>query len=137
MKLYSDKLIRVHYAADQSILYAAWQERRPYNAAEVKTAFMDIVSSARELNIRNLLLNFADNTQDLTEEEYKAALAQLIVGLLPTPISKIACIGTTSTVREDRIIAAFNEIKESINPSIEFSFFSNRTHALLWLKNVK
>ncbi|MBC5773707.1 hypothetical protein H8S95_06505 [Pontibacter sp. KCTC 32443] len=134
MELYSDKLIRVHYAAEQSILYADWQEQRPYSAAEVKTAFMDVVSSARDLNIKNLMLNFSDNTQDLTEEEYKAALAQLVVGLLPTTIRKIACVGTSSSVREDRILAAFNEIKESINRPLEFSFFSNRTKALLWLK---
>ena len=133
MKLYSDKLIRIHYSPEQGILYAAWQEHRSYNAAEVKIAFMDVVSSARELNIRKVLLNFADNIQDLTEEEYKTVLAQLLVGLLPTPIQKIACIGTSSTVRKDRIMAAYNDIKESLSKPFEFRFFSSRTEALLWL----
>ena len=133
MALYSDDLIKLDYARDKGVLYAAWQEQRPYSAEEVRKAFIAIVACARERPVKRLLLNFADNTRDLTKAEYKAAIGQLAVGLLPTTVRKIACIGTGSPAREQRITSAYREIAAAIAPPIDFRFFPKRIEALRWL----
>ena len=37
MVLYSDDLIKLEYAKAKGILYAAWQEQRPYSAEEARS----------------------------------------------------------------------------------------------------
>lgn len=133
MTLYSNDLIKLEYIKAKGILYATWQEQRPYSAEEVKKAFMAIVASAREGGIKGILLNFADNSNDLTKTEYKAAIGQLIVGVLPTSVRKIACIGTRSAARERRITSAYQEIAAAIDMTLDFQFFSKRIEALQWL----
>ncbi len=133
MLIYSDDLIELTYTPAQRILYAAWREHRSYSAAEVKNAFMAIVASAEEHHVERVLLNFGDNTQDLTEPEYKALLAQLILGLRQSPIKKIVCIGPSASPREQRLADAFDEIKASVGTTLDFRFFSNRADALPWL----
>ncbi|WP_242926828.1 hypothetical protein [Pontibacter vulgaris] len=133
MKLYSDDLIELTYTAAQDLLYAAWQEQRPYSTAEVKKAFMAIVASAREHNIKRILLNFSENTKDFLESEYKALLTQLAVGLLHTMIEKIACIGPGHSEREVRIGASFEEIRTASSIALQFRYFSNRAEAFQWL----
>lgn len=136
MRLYSDALVDLYYYAEKGILYAAWREHKPYCADDVKKAFMAVVGSAREHQIKHILLNFADNTQNLTEKEYKTVLAQLTVGLLPTTIQKVACIGSNENVREKRIMRSFDKIKASLNMPLQFRFFNNRAEALQWLLEV-
>ena len=94
---------------------------------------MLVVSSARDHKTKRILLNFADNTQDLTEDDYKAVLGQLAVGLLPLAIKKIACIGTSGSTRENRIMNAYQKIKEAVPMPLKFNFFSNKAEALQWL----
>ncbi|GAA4431550.1 hypothetical protein GCM10023188_19200 [Pontibacter saemangeumensis] len=133
MRLYSDDLIKLDCTRGTGILYAAWQGQRPYAAEEVRKAFIAVVACARERPVTRLLLNFADNTQDLTEAAYKGMLGQLAVGLLPTSVRRIACVGTGSAVRERRIASAYREIAAALEAPLEFQFFSKRIEALRWL----
>ncbi|WP_242919809.1 hypothetical protein [Pontibacter liquoris] len=133
MEVYSDDHIRLTYTAEQSLLYAVWKEHKEYDAAAVKQAFMAIVATATEHKILNLMLNFANNTQNLTEAEYKSLIAQLALGLQHTSTQKIACIGPIDSPREQSILAAFNEIKTAIPLALDFRFYSNRASALQWL----
>ncbi len=98
---------------------------------------MAVVSSARDYPIKSLLLNFAENTQDLTEKEYKSVLTQLVVGLLHIPISRIACISPHVSIREERIKSSFEEIKSDIDLPLEFEFFPGRWQGLQWLLEKK
>ncbi|WP_242917307.1 hypothetical protein [Pontibacter liquoris] len=133
MLLYQDHLIKLDYATAQDILYVEWQERKPYSVAEVRQAFSSIVATVREKEIERILLDFTGNTVDLSDKEYKAVMAHLTVGLLPTCLKKVARITTSDVVREEKIICILKEIESAIALPVDVKLFSTRTEALKWL----
>lgn len=89
--------------------------------------------TVKEYNIKRLLLDFTRNTLDLTETEYKYAIAQFAVGLMQTSLEKIARIGTKNHMREQKIISKYEGIKNAVALSIAFEIFSDQATALKWL----
>ncbi|MBC5773668.1 hypothetical protein H8S95_06310 [Pontibacter sp. KCTC 32443] len=133
MILYSDHIIKLDYKPAHDILTASLQVLRDYDAAEIRNAFLSIVVTVKEYNVTRLLLDFTRNTLDLTETEYKHSIAQLTVGLMQTPLEKIARIGTTHHVREQKISGLYEGIKNAVTLPIAFHIFSDKSTALDWL----
>lgn len=133
MELYSDRVVKLEYEPAFSLLTASLQATRVYDAMEVKSAFATIASSVQEHRIRKLMLDFTRNTYDLPVEEYKKTVAQLTVGLLRTPLQKVARIQTGDPVREAKIAALWEEIKGAVSVSIDVQMFPTRAAARQWL----
>ncbi|MEJ8755568.1 hypothetical protein WG947_01055 [Pontibacter sp. H259] len=134
MELYSDEIIFLDYIPEQDILTVALQEEREYPVAEVRKAFISIVSCIRENNISRLLLDFRRNTLDLSEADYKASIAQLAVGVLQTPLQKVARVGTSNPIRENKIVNTYEGIKGAVPFPIAVKMFYDKAEALEWLK---
>ena len=133
MVLYQDELIRLELASAQGILYVEPRERRAFSAADVRKVFMSTVACTREHAIQRLLLDFSRNALELTGEEYKAVMAQLAVGLLPTHIRRVARVATADPAREHKVEAAYGEIQRAVSLPLEFRSFAGRAQALAWL----
>ena len=134
MELYSDEIIILDYYPDHDILTVTLQQEREYPVTEVRKAFISIVAGIRENNVSRLLLDFRRNTLDLTEAEYKASIAQLAVGILHTPLKKVARVGTSNPVREQKIQNTYEGIKDAVPFPIAVKMFSDRAEAMEWLK---
>ena len=137
MILYSDSIIELDYTPAQDILTTKLQEEREYDVTEVRDAFRSIVVTVKEYNITRLLLDFTGNTLDLTDTEYRHSIAQLAVGLMQTPLLKIARISSQIPEREQKIMGTHEGIKNKVNLQIAFQIFSSKTTAINWLMENK
>ena len=133
MELYSDHIVKLEYEPEFSLLTASLQARRVYGAAEVKSAFATIASAVQEHRIRRLVLDFTRNTHDLPAQDYKKTVAQLTVGLLRTPLQRVARIQTQDPVREAKIAALWKEIQAAVSVSIDVRMFPAEAPARQWL----
>jgi hypothetical protein len=133
MVLYRDDIVELDYAAAQEILYVELQDQRGLCVSEVKKVFMSIVVCAREHRIPKVLLDLTRNAVEMTKAEYKSVFTQLVVGLMPTPIRKVARVATKDPVREHSVDATYREIQKCINLPLEFRSFAGRDEALRWL----
>ncbi len=134
MILHSDHIIELDYEPAKDILVTCLQSVRDYDAVEVRKAFITISSYVREYNISRLLLDFTRNTLDLTEPEYKATMAQLTVGLLQTPLQKVARLTTNDATREQKIFSTLEAIKGSVPLPVDVRMFNSSTDAMFWLQ---
>ena len=136
MIIYHDPTIELRYAPDEDVLSATLQTERVYEAEEVRKAFTSIVAYIKEYKVSRLLLDFRRNTLDLSEAAYKTTLAQLTVGLMQTPLQKVARVGTTDPVREHKITSTYDGIKDAVDVPIQVRMFANKAEALQWLTSV-
>ncbi len=133
MILYSDHLLELDYATAQDILFVRWQKNsKCHSIKEVNKALYSIVAIVREYRIEHILLDLAA-TQPFSETEYNAILAQLMVGLRPTAIRKVARIGTIDPVREQKVASTYQQIQAAIELPLVLKSFTSRSQALQWL----
>jgi hypothetical protein len=69
----------------------------------------------------------------MTEAEYKSVFTQLVVGLMPATMQKVARVATKDPVRERSVDAAYREIQKCIKLPLELRSFASRGEALRWL----
>jgi hypothetical protein len=136
MIIYHDLTIELAYTPAQDVLSATLQTERVYETAEVRKAFISIVAYIKEYKVSRLLLDFRRNTLDLSETDYKTTVAQLTVGLMHTPLQKVARVGTADPVREQKIETTYGHIKDAVAVPIQVRMFSDKTEALEWLTTV-
>jgi hypothetical protein len=133
MIVYSDRTLQLDYVPEDNLLLTSLQEVRVYETKEVRLAFLSIVACVKEYNISRLLLDFTRNTYDLAETEYKATMAQLTVGLLQTPLEKVACLTTPDAIREHKIETTLGAITDTVHVPIEVQMFTTKKEAVHWL----
>ncbi len=132
MILYSDHLLELDYATAPDILFVQWQANKLHTIEQVKKAFFSIVAATREHRIERILLDLSA-TQAFSETEYNAIIAQLVVGLRPTAIRKVARVGTTDPVREQKVASTYQQIQAAVELPFEYESFKSRIDALTWL----
>ncbi|MER2999216.1 hypothetical protein [Pontibacter populi] len=133
MILYKDHIIELDYQPAQDLLITCQPSIRPYDAREVRSAFISIITFVKEYNITRLLLDFTRNTQDLSETEYKTNMAQLTVGLLQTSLQKVARLTTSDAIREQKIASMLDTIQGAVPMVVEVGMFTSKEEAVRWL----
>ncbi|WP_114782861.1 hypothetical protein [Botryobacter ruber] len=136
MVLHWDKLVKFNYAAGQDVLYVETLDQREIYAPDIQSINTAISNCAAEHKIQHLLIDLSKNTLLLTETEFKAAMAQLAIGLLPSALKKVARIKSKNPERERMMERVLLEIQEVIKLPLEFRNFADRTEALCWLLNI-
>ena len=133
MILYKDHIVELDYQPAQDLLTTCLRATRSYDATEVRSAFISIITHVNEYNITRLLLDFTRNTYDQSETEYKSNIAQLTVGLLQTSIRKVARLTTPDAIREHKISSILDSIQEAVPMAVEVEMFSSKEEAMRWL----
>jgi hypothetical protein len=132
-KLHSTGIVQLEYEPAFDLLTTSLQATRAYDAREVKSAFVTIATFVQEHSIKKLILDFTRNTYDLPTIEYKQTVAQLTVGLLRTPLQKVARIQTEDPYREEKIATLWGEIKAAVSVHIDVRMFPTKAAARQWL----
>jgi hypothetical protein len=131
--LYKDNIVELDYQPAHDLLITCQPATRPYDANEVRSAFISIITHVKEYYITRLLLDFTRNTYDLTEPEYKNTMAQLTVGLLQTSLQKVARLSTPDAIREHKISSMLHTIQVAVPMAVEVQMFTTKEEAMQWL----
>lgn len=133
MLLYTDELVELEYLIAQNILHVKPQDQREHQSSEFKRITVSIVVCARENKVEKLLVDFSRNRLVMTVQEYKSLLVQLVIGLMHSPVQKIARIATEDMEREQLFKSMCDQIRAAIKLPVEIRSFRDRAEALQWL----
>ena len=136
MVLHWDELVKLNYATGQDVLYVETLDQREIFAQDIQRINNAITNCAVEHKIQHLLIDLSKNTLLLTEAEFKAAMVQLAIGLLPSALKRVARIKSKNPERESMMERVLFEIQEVIKLPLEFRNFPDRAEALCWLLNI-
>lgn len=133
MLLYNGIII-LDYDPSTDILISSMPDIQAFSLSEVSFCLERIVESVTSYDIKHLLLDSSKSVVQIGNEEYQAVALQFGMSLMETGLKKVARVGTTDALREEKSARTTQELGAELQLPIAFRNFTSQQEAIDWLR---
>ncbi len=133
MILFDNSLIRLNYDPATDILLAECPDLHGYLLHEIKHSIDVLVDTAKNYDIKKLLLDSTNSVPSGKEEESMEVALYLATAIAKTRLQRMARVRPLSNTTEAKSLVQIRHIKEKHQFPFQLQSFSSRPEAISWL----
>lgn len=126
-------IIDLEYNPTTDILETTMPSVSHFGLSEVKFCLDLIIGAVTNYDIKKLLLDSTNSDIEMEDEAYQKIARNFGIALMKTRVQKVARIGTSDKVREEKSKQVTTQMKAEFNLPVQFKTFANRKQAHAWL----
>ncbi|MBC5772740.1 hypothetical protein H8S95_01580 [Pontibacter sp. KCTC 32443] len=133
MTLYEDGFLKLSYDATYDILYVPCPHIQEFELLHIQKALSIVVETLISYDIKRFLFDSSNSQIDLPAEDHYHLIGQLIRGLMPSRLQKLARVGSTDTMRENSIERFLDNSEVQYTLPFKIQNFPSKAAAINWL----